>query len=272
MTNLAELTNRELKTALWYFRHQILLKRGLKGGALVLVLGLWVFVLLRGSQEIWGTLRQRQLAQELTATLQSPLFAPAPSALLIGVPQLLRTRDELDVVVMLKNPNPFWHARFQYRLTADQKIYEGEGFLLPNEEKPVLQTVKRAESAPTLVLQQVRWQKIPPARARIGNMTETGPLPLPSVENIFLDPAQRTDPQGFPHIHLTVVNNSGYTYAEPRFFILLYQGAQLIGAERFMLEHLLAGEKETVSVPWTGRTGAVSEVRVIPDIDLWFLE
>lgn len=261
-----DLTNKELEAAIWYVKHKVVLRRIVMAVVFALATATWAYTLLGISRDFLGFGQRRTLEQQLT---QMPVGESSkPVDLELGSVEILSAGEFTDLVVRVRNPNAQWSAQFSYTIgLGDQVRDEPAGFLLPGEDRPFVGTFRaRSSGQPIFNIGKVSWRRID-AHAIAdfeAYKTERLNFTYEAVEFLPLVEGAGT----VSRARFTLVNKTAYSYHEPRFIVLLYRGSKLVGAQRTIVDKLLSGEKRKVEVSWFDRIGAVSNIEVVPEIDV----
>lgn len=258
------LTDKDLQAAIWYVKHKVLLRR--IGVAVVFALATvaWAYTLFGIARDFLGFGQRRTLEQQLTQTPVGELQKPAD--LELGSVEILSAGEFTDLVVRVRNPNAQWSAQFSYTIgLGDEARDEPNGFLLPNEDRPFVGTFKaRSSGQPIFNIGKVSWRRIDAHTIPDFEAYKTERLNF-AYENVEFAPAAL---EKVSRAKFTLVNKTAYSYHEPRFIVLLYRGRKLVGAQRTIVDKLVSGERRTVEVSWFDRIGAVSNIEVVPEIDI----
>jgi len=198
--------------------------------------------------------------------------AHAARPLVSGDPLLFPVRvSQADLYASLTNPNNDWYAYFRYWfVTSDGETKASDGFILPQEEKPLIELgttfTSSKPSVQSLRIGSVRWYRLPRSirgryeswqGERIGFL-----IRHPSFSKDVL-----IGKETVARVSFLVSNQTAYGYRTPSFVVLLVRGSSVVGVSRATLSFLRAGEEREVSVHWTGPLPTVSRVRVVTDVD-----
>ena len=265
------------KISMWWVTHRLLLKKiglGLFAAVdvMLFVFALWTFLdayVLNYDQERLDVARMVVVGQgDLHAfTLVHtavPLEADPPMVFAAGL-------NQYDFYSKIRNVNEDWYADFDYSYVfADQETQPAKGFILPQEEKPLMVFGREAESFPReaeLRFGNFRWHRLDPQKIPDWSIWRDDRLTLKIINPLFYtDVALAT--KKISQISFTVVNESAFSYYDPVFYIVLEQGARQVGITKAILASLDAGESREVLVNWLGPELSVNRVAVYPEINL----
>ena len=272
MANGDELSEQQLEAAIWYVKHKARLRKILLGSILVLdviVVGYALFGM--GRDLVSSPTRRAQEFELLRAHLPQSLSQSVsrPVDLQLGGVEFLQSGQVTDVLARVRNPNPQWYVRFSYTLgIGDRTERATDGFLLPGEERPLFRSFRGAGGGTVVFnLEDMQWRRINPReipdfaafKNEHLNFEAKGVQFFPSV----VEGQGRVSRAAF-----TLVNKTAYNYAEPKFLVLLYRGSRLIGIQSAVLERFTSGQERNVEVSWIDGVGAVTNVEVLPEIDI----
>lgn len=263
------LKDKELEAAIWYVKHRELLRKIALGLFIVVdvVLVGWVLFSV-GRDFVSGPQRQQQDA-ELTQTLSlAKTSAPGrPQDLQLGSVELLTISQATDVVAKVRNPNPQWAVQFEYTIGLGEKVEKFPGFLLPEEERPFFRTIKGGSSGQVVFnIDQVSWRRIDARITPEVASFKAERLNFATSEPQFI-PA--SDVRGLSRATVRLTNKTAYSYFAPKFIVLLYRGSRLIGIQSVVVDRFVSGETRTIETSWFDRIGAVSNIEVVPEIDIF---
>lgn len=261
----------QLKAALFVVKHKLLLRKVLMGlliGVDVIMLG---YAITGITSDIWGIPRRRRMDFELVhPQVGWEMFRQQskPRDLEFGGLTVLTVGDASDVVMRLRNPNAQWEAKFKYVVGLGETV-EGprDGFLLPGEERPLFATIRGGRGAPVFNVTEVRWSRVP--RKEIPDFAAYREARINfKVENAQFLPSVVEGRGALSRARFAIINNTAFSYFEPRFIVLLQRGSQLVGIQSVVVEKFRAGERREVEASWFDRIGAVSNIEVVPEIDI----
>ncbi|MBI4437565.1 hypothetical protein HY631_01300 [Candidatus Uhrbacteria bacterium] len=268
------------RLSLWWVEHRAVLRRIGYGAFMAvdaLVLAFALFHLLdafafsydREQRAIFAMVTQGQsdLRAYTEANKASDLESTPARIISIG-------SDRYDLYATLVNPNDDWWAEFTYAFTTDAGATEtATGFILPGEEKPIVEFAYASSvpmSAAELVVDGITWHRVD------HQMIDDWGVFAQEHLNLVIEDAQftkQTDGNGeaYGRSSFTVMNKTAFSYYEPTFYVLLKRGSSVVGVNRATLSELESGEQASVALNWFGTLPSVSEVAVVPEINLFDL-
>ena len=267
-----QLSEQQLEAAIWYVKHRALLRKLVLGVILALDATL---VLYSG----FGAFREflfsnKRVAQELELLKtnipgEATRLANRPVDLQLGGIELLRSGEVTDVLARVQNPNPEWYAQFSYTIGIGDQIERVEnGFLLPQEERPFVRTIRRA-GAGTLVfnIENLSWRRINPKE--ISDVAQWRQERLNfEVKNPKFVPAVVEGKGSVSRATFSLTNSTAFGYVSANFLVLLFQGSRLQGVQGVTVDEFKSGETRELELTWVDRVGAISNIEVVPAIDL----
>lgn len=260
-----------LKLMEWFILHKSFLKRLFKYFLIVLSLALWGYgtyglmdwFLITGPAE-------RAAIARLHIDLVNYEARSTPSSLQArGVTLIPGVR--FDALALVKNPNAKWYATFDYKFAiAGEETAAHKGFILPGEEKYVLDLGIQAKGKPTraiLTLSNVHFQRINQREIPDYGSYKAARLAF-DTSGISYTPALQVAGRAVSRATFTVVNNSAFSYFEVPFQVFLYRGSVLAGVNQAILSNLSSGETRQVDVTWFDPLAGITKVEVKPDLNI----
>ncbi len=272
MPDSLDLSEKQIEAAIWYVKHKAVLRKTALGiilaldGALLLYSGFGV-----GREFLFSGARKQQELELLTSNISSGTLRAGnrPVDLRLGGVELLRSGVVTDVVARVQNPNPQWYAKFSYTIgIGDQTLRREDGFLLPLEERPFVHTIRQAGSG-TMVfnIENVSWRRIDPKTIPDVSAWRKERLNF-EVKNQKFTPAVVEGKGSISRATFSLFNNTAFGYASANFIVLLFQGSQLQGVQGLTVDQFHSGETRDLELSWVDRVGAISNIEVVPAIDI----
>ncbi len=194
--------------------------------------------------------------------------------LIVGSPQIFRSGDNYDLVVLIKNPNDKFTAHFQFCfLSGDLNVNCSTGYIMPSEQKYVLALGQKIDSGAP----QVSFKITNTAWQRIDNHTIPDWVSYANqrlnfnYENIRLAPANESglsEKIGLDSLEFSITNRNNYGYYEVPLNIAFYDGNELVGVNRYIVKNFLAGETRNVRMSWLGGLPGNARTEIRPELDL----
>lgn len=263
----------------WWVEHRQLLKRIGIGiviaiEAVLLVYVLWIFT----DTYLLSYQEDQQKVAEMVAYGQADLHAytvsQAANDLVLESARVFSIGDErYDLFAFVTNPNTDWWADFTYQFTdATGGVHTGESFILPSEEKPIVEFSIESETALRTVaveITDIDWHRVD--HHAVGDLDEwLGDRARIEITDEAFDPAfALSEDQTIGRVTFTVKNEGAYSFYDPIFYLLLYRGSTVVGVNKTTVSKLETGETEDVVVNWFGTLPSVSKIEVIPELNLF---
>lgn len=269
-----EFDNKQLKYGMWWLTHRTLLERALVVFIIALAAIFWLFSLWR-----WGEffLNWDKHSQLVTSLSRFPNYAATqaardPEALAIASTELVPSGvGKSDAVAEVINPNSHFLVQFDYYfVVGGQMTKKYRTFLLPGEDRIItvlgLDQDQYGGSA-ELRLENVDWQ-------RVSQHSVTDPVSwqkerLNFEVTKFVFNSQEIAELGVHRVAFSYVNNSGYSYVNPVFYVGLYQREVLVGILPLSFSEFKSLETKEVDVRTYVKNIEVDSVRVYPAINLY---
>ncbi|MBI5728162.1 MAG: hypothetical protein HY984_00215 [Candidatus Magasanikbacteria bacterium] len=272
-----ELTTGELRAGEWYVRHKVLLARFGKAFLIFLAVVFWVY-------SLWGwaayfffglTADTRMLERQTRelanySALQSGYAAADIKISSVAVFESAPGR--YDFVADMTNPNSRWlaHVRYQF-LFQNGQTAEQESVLLPSANRPVVTFGTKLPDYPVgarLDIIGIIWQKISPHEVLDVRPYLATRLNF-AVDKVVFVGSQEVGGAPVPSSRFELTNRSAYSYWSPTFYAELLQQGQRVGIQVFSLDRFRSGETRTVELRSFANNLAVTDIRIIPVIDVF---
>ncbi len=269
-----DLTEKQLKWGYWFVSHKILLRRIFVAFLIAINAALLGFAGYGLVADILNA-RERERMMAALAGSQLDLVArdDAPRSLVMGQAQALSAGGKYDFIASLKNPNRSHYAHFSYRFVAGAVSTPFQkGFILPESEKFLVELGFVSDVRPsgaTLEIANIEWERVD--RHAVPDWSAYAREHLNfQISDISYDSAIEIAP-GKPPIGRTyfkIVNSTGYAYYDLKVLVLMYKGPVLAAINSAVFPIFAPGAIETGEVTWYEDYGAISEIKVLPEIDV----
>lgn len=271
MVDNPTIEDKQIEAAIWYVRHKALLRKVVLGLIIGLDAAFLVYALLgAGSDLISLPDRKKQEFELIRSDIAQTVMASGtgPQDLELGGVDLLRSGGMVDVLARVRNPNPEWYVKFEYIIGLDENTEKASGFLLPKEERPFFRTLRgRGNGTVVFNIENVSWRRITPRDTPDFEKFRDEHLNF-EIKNAQFTPGSADGKGSLSRAEFTVINQTAYNYAEPKFLVLLYRGSRLIGIQSAVVDNDKSGESRRVELSWINHIGAVSNIEVVPEIDI----
>jgi len=263
-----QLSDKELEAGIWYVVHRRLLRRIGIIAFIVFDCLLVAFVLWRVGRDLWALPDRPRQAQELvnSGVRQEN---ERPQDLVLGGVESLQRGEVVDVITHVRNPNANWYVHFSYTIGIGDKVTEvSDGFLLPGEERIFHSTVRGGRGSLVFTIGAPSWKRIDLHEIPDLAAWQSTRLNFQVKNATFLPSVVETTKGTIARATVILKNNTAYSYVEPKFLVLLYRSGRLAGIAEVVIENFKTGETRTSEVSWFDSIGAVSNVEVVPVIDI----
>ena len=270
-----DLTEDQLKWGYWFVTHKILLRRIL---AIILIvfsaatLGFsgYFFVVDYAA----APARDKMLKDMMTTGLNPNVTkSQAPKSLTTGNLQILSPQGKYDFLATVSNPNGNFAAHFTYRFSAAGFATDPEeGFVLPGEQKIVTKLGVASSVRPagaTFEILGVNWLRITAHNYPDWSGFAAGHLTLPITDISYtaaIDLGDGKQPIG--RTSFTITNNTGYGYYGLKAHVFMYRGPVIVAANETTFSELRSSQSAAGEVTWFDDYGAVTQIKVVPEIDI----
>ena len=182
--------------------------------------------------------------------------------------------ESSDLAVKLQNPNSKFMGSFKYCFTlAGNNLSCGNGFIMPGEDKYILalgQNLPGSQSEAEFKLTDIFWRRIDAHQIPDWNSFASDHLNFPVSAINFSSGSSNnlSEKISLNNLSFSIQNQTPYSYYEVPVNILLFNGEELVGVNRYVLENFLAGERRDIKISWPGSLSAVNRTEIKPDLDI----
>lgn len=269
-----ELGNRAFRLGEWYVRHKILLAKMFVAILIVWSAGSLGWSLFKWGEYLFVGLEQdKELARELARSINYTRLRPvyAPQELQAGEARVFQSGGgvyTLAAVVLNPNRRHLAVVRYRFAFEGGQTDVE-EAFILPGQERILPIFGAKGDVFPAgirLQIAETRWRRIDPHQipdpaAFMAKRLDIG------VENFSYTQAGAEAPA--PSATFTVVNRTPYGFWQAEFLAELLLGDGLVDLAAVTLDNFRPGESRPVDIRLFGGAFGVSDVRLIPTMNVF---
>lgn len=271
-------TIKKLERAFWFFQHRKDFKTALIALLIIFSVLTWGYVLWGyGKYLAVGMKQDNQNMTKLAGPLlinQAKMLSVSPEKLDLGGLKIIRSNNKFDLAIKITNPNPHHYARFKYCFhSGEEKLDCGENFILPQESKYILslsQEVKKPGASLSFNTQNVNWGKI--NRHKISSWSEFKKEKMNfTIQNIKLTPGNKSklsEGLNLSNLDFEVSNNSGFSYYEVPFNILLIKQSKIVALNRYTIYNFHSGDKKNIEITWPNLGFTSGEIKITPRINI----
>lgn len=265
--DLSGLTVREMNFGLWVSENKLLLTRSLTIfliliSAFFFVYSTYAYIIYFMSEPIDNQLENQVMSPRNIVTQMNP-----------GSVETFKSGNLNDLVVGLNNENDNFWANFDYCFyQGDESIYCNSDFILPSERNNLLALGIELDSSDRIEfrIEDIFWSRV--NRREISDWTSfyNERINFEFSDVIFFNALRSglSENVKLNSLEFTLHNDSPYSYYQVDFEILFYGNSNLIGVQRYIGENIVAGEKRAVKISWAGDLGGVSQVKIIPRVNI----
>lgn len=269
------------KLSVWWVEHRAFLKRS----AIALFIAFDVVLLLFGGWHLLDAFAvssgaEQNAVMRMVVLGQSDLRAytdeNAATDLEAGEGRVISIgNSRYDLYTTLLNPNDDWWAEFTYAFSSGDLTTDSRtGFILPSEEKSVVELAVESTSpiqAATLVIEDVTWHRVDHHAIADYETWASDRLNFLISASSF-EKETRFDGETYGRTTFMIENDTAYSYYDVGLFVLLLRGSSVVGVNRTTLSSLESGVEAEVTVNWFGTLPSVSQVLVVPELNIFDVE
>lgn len=271
-----ELSNKQLKTAAWLVRN----RRNLYITRVVFLVLFCVATvgystIQWGEYLIFGFFDDRAMFEQQLREIENyerlhPIYGARPIEVIRST--VLRAgNNKYDFVTEVVNPNDRWVARVRYKYVySGGETKESSAVILPGQIHllPIFGFERSSFPAQgRLVIVDTTWASIPAKRV------PDAPGYIAERINFLLEDVSygltRTDGAPANSVFFRLHNASAYSYWQADFLVAFFDRGSMVAVRPLVLDEFLSEERREVDFRLTGSTDRVSEVEVIPVINVF---
>ena len=142
------------------------------------------------------------------------------------------------------------------------------------EEKSVAELAVESASpiqSASIIIENVRWHRVDHHAIPEYETWASDRLNFLISASSF-EKETRFDGETYGRTTFTIENDTAYSYYDVGLFVLLLRGSSVVGVNRTTLSSLESGVDAEVTVNWFGTLPSVSQVQVIPELNIFDVE
>lgn len=267
---------REFRFASWYVSHRILLGK-IGAGALIF------FCVLTIGYSLWGwgsyffagyfedrALYANQPYEFINYTALKPRYAAQP--LSVVRPRVFdEGNNRYDMFTEVRNPNDNWLALVLYRYQFGGEVSETAAMtILPNQLQilPALGIDRPVYPVGTeLQILQTRWRRVDPHTIADTTLYVDDRINFRFDNVVF---ARRTGTTALSDsLTFTLTNNTSFSFWQPEFHVILFQGSEVVGVRTVTVEQFMAGEAREIDLRFSGDPVNITAIDIVPNINIF---
>jgi hypothetical protein len=190
-----------------------------------------------------------------------------------GKVEIFKSSDSYDLAVNLNNANDNFWADFDYCFyQEDEIVYCDSSFVLPAENYYliVLGLELPSSSNLTFKIEDIFWSRV--NRRQIPDWStfyqERLNFEFSDVNFFNAIKSGLSENLRLNSLEFNIFNDSPYSYYQIDFDILFYSSSNLIGVQKYLGQNIKTDEKRSVKLSWPGDLGSVSQVKIVPRVNI----
>ncbi len=267
---------RIIETGIWWIEHKKIIKKII--AAIIVVLSVFGFVYGVYSYVDYFLIDYVAERQDLVSVVSGAKSMRLANLRTSPLPLDFRKAsvfnlgdDKFDLYSEVTNPNDNWALEFDYRFTySEGETANQTAFLLPGEEKPLVEYALELTSAPSNVEVEVldyRWQRI--NRHAFPDYQDWQEERLRfEVSDAEYTPSIDLDEGDFARTSFTVTNNTGFAYWSVNYFVRLYRGTSVAAVTSVSIDEFEPNETRTIEVNWFHDVPTSAKADVVLDLNI----
>ncbi|MFW5888421.1 MAG: hypothetical protein ACOCVY_01760 [Patescibacteria group bacterium] len=272
-----QISLKKLKAGLWYVEHRAFFRKTLLVIFVLFIVGMWLYIITGFGVYIFkGMEEDKKMINSLTNQgLKLGLQSRTASDNDLNYSSIttFKRGDKHDLMVKIKNPEERYWAEFDYCFTqANEEIDCRTNFILPGESKYILSLSHEFNSRSNIDfdIESIDWQAI--NFHKIPNWEQYKKEHLnfefTDVKYNSGNNNEYSDKINLNSLKFNAYNNTSYGYWKANVNILLYNSGKIVGINSYTIDRFNAGEKEKVELVWPGNMGEVTDVSIVPDLNI----
>lgn len=270
-----EIPMKKLSLGLWWVKNRLKLRAILIIFLTIISVISWGYTFYYfGDYLFFGMKEDQGMFGELSRTkvlFSEDLRAKDLSVSGVGV---IKTEEKYDLYAKIVNPNRRHWGIFHYCfLVSGEKVECGNGFIFPEESKYILalsQEFNRQPMAIRLEVKNLLWKRTNLHKIPDWKKFKDARLAIDITDAIFT-PAETSglsEKLNLNTLKFKATNNTAFSYWEVPLTILLYRGNRIVGINQYTLKKFISNDLMEVKITWLGILSGVSEIEIIPDINI----
>jgi hypothetical protein len=273
---------RQYKISLWWVQNKSNLKK--VGLIIFLIVDIALFAIAAAyliDAYLLNYEAEGQAVEQMVANGQADLNAytqaTAANDLDFEKTKVFATGDgSYDFYAILINKNTDWWAEFTYQFShkaGETETYSG--FILPNEEKPLVALAVKSDSILTsasLLIQEVVWHRVD--HHITGEyeqwLADRFQIKMSKIE--YIPTVELGEELDLGRVTFTVKNESPFSYYSPKFYVVLMRNNTPVGINTTTLQVFESGAEHDVTVNWFGSRPNASSVDIVTEINIFDID
>jgi hypothetical protein len=274
---ITKVSLKKLKAGLWYVKHRPLFIKSLLGVFILITIGMWLYVIIGFGWYIFkGMEEDENMINELTRqnlTLGLKSRTAGQDVLTYSSITTFRRGDKYDLMLKINNPEDKYRAEFDYCfIQGEEKLDCQENFIFPGESKYILSLSHELQSSSNIEFEvkNINWTIINPHKIPDWEQYKKEHLDFEftDVEYSSGNKSEYSDKINLNSLKFNAHNATSYGYWEADLNIFLYDTGKITGVNRYTINRFDSGMKEEVELVWPGNIGRVTDVSIIPDLNI----
>ena len=178
-----------------------------------------------------------------------------------------------DLAISVRNSNERFYAKFDYCfLKGEVEVACGQDFILPVEEKYILSfdiDSLVASGDFSFVISKISWNRISRDITNYNSFYQDRFNLLVSDINFSSAIVPGVNLNNLNNLEFYIQNNSAYSYYEVPLNILVFNGEDLRGINKYIINNFYSGENKRINLSWSANLGGAQRVLILPAINIF---
>jgi hypothetical protein len=274
---ITKISLKKLRVGLWYVKYRPFFRKAFLVSFVLLTVGMWIYAIVGFGWYIFkGMKDDEKMINELTGqglNLGSRPQAAANNNLTYSSVTTFIRGGKYDLMVKIKNPEKNYRAKFKYCfMQRDEELECKENFIFPEETKYILSLSNELDSRSGISfnIKDINWDRIDFHKIPDWERYKKEHLNFDFTDIDYNSgtKSEYSDKINLNSLEFDAENNTSYGYWNVDLNIILYDSGKITGVNRYTINRFNAGDKEKVELVWPGSPGRVTDVSIIPDLDI----
>lgn len=178
-----------------------------------------------------------------------------------------------DLVAAVTNANPMLLVKLKYSFEVNgQKIGTTEEFVLPQDTKYLMALSQNVPSngSANLIIEQTNFIRVDRHKVSDWSQYRLDRLNF-LIEHAKFTPGTDSglsEKISLGQLDFKITNHSAYGYGTVPLTIILKSQGEIVAVNRYRIDNFRSGDQRTAQLSWPGRLPVVTEVEILPDINV----
>lgn len=272
------ISSKKLNLGLWYVERKKLFKKIIIIVLIVISTISWLYTIYSFSHYYFkGIIKDEKMVKDmitLDMVEHEYILSKMPNKLIVSRVSEFNVNEKYDFFVEMKNTDKNFMARYEYCFIEKNNEFEcADDYIYPNESKYIMALGEDFDHKPSnlrFYIKNLRWKRINLHKILNWKNFHNEHINV-LLENIeFNSPNLKllSEKLNLNSLKFTAINNSPYNYWDINYKILFYKGNNIISINNYKQVEFMSKQEVDIIINWPGNIGRISNVEIIPEIDI----